>query len=94
MSGGVINEFLELWQVELGLCSCLVPFFQVDARLGLSDAPVGSMVPTIASCIYASLKIIVNISPAVSCGWIITADTRNQAPLLTLSWRVAATGPK
>ena len=90
----VIDKLFELWQVELGLCSSLVPFLQVNARLGLSDTPVGSMVPTIASCIHASLKIIMNIFPTVPCGWVVAADRGNKGSLMTLPRRVAATGPE
>ena len=96
LSSRIIDELLELGKVELGFCSRLVPLFQVHTCLCFGDAPVGGMVPTIASGINARLKVMMNIPPAVACCRIIAADLWNQAAAdlwnQALPRRVASTG--
>mmetsp|Transcript_36360 Transcript_36360/g.77415 ORF Transcript_36360/g.77415 Transcript_36360/m.77415 type:complete len:553 (+) Transcript_36360:776-2434(+) len=64
----VIGEPLKLRQVKLRLCAGLVPLLEVNAGLLLSDAPVGRMVPAVATGIVAALQVLVHGPPIVVAG--------------------------
>mmetsp|Transcript_105652 Transcript_105652/g.251951 ORF Transcript_105652/g.251951 Transcript_105652/m.251951 type:complete len:407 (-) Transcript_105652:51-1271(-) len=75
---GVVRQLLELRQVELRLCAGLVPLLEVQPSLGLRDAPVGRVVPAIASGVEPRFQVVMHALPAVARGRVVAACLRFQ----------------